>query len=100
MVQHVADWIAPFPRSQHSPPPPPLKFFHTPPSPPPLFLSLTCTRVRDNYYHEYPTDEYTSITLLLLVKTEAMLKRKRKEESNIRVYFSLRNIIIDFRVEF
>ena len=23
MVQHVADWVAPFPRSQHSPSPPP-----------------------------------------------------------------------------
>ena len=32
MVQHVADCAAPFPRSQHSPPPP-LKFFHTPASP-------------------------------------------------------------------
>ena len=28
MMQHVADWVAPFPRRQHSPPPP-LKFFHT-----------------------------------------------------------------------
>ena len=32
MVQNVADWIAPFSRSLHSPPPP-LKFFSTPPSP-------------------------------------------------------------------
>ena len=32
MVQHVADWVAPFPRSRHSLPPS-LKFFHTPPSP-------------------------------------------------------------------
>ena len=31
--QHIADWVAPLPRSQQSPPPP-LKFFHTPPSPP------------------------------------------------------------------
>ena len=29
MVQHVTDWVASFPRSQHSPPPP-LKFLHTP----------------------------------------------------------------------
>ena len=29
---HVADWVAPFPPSQQSPPPP-LRFFHTPPSP-------------------------------------------------------------------
>ena len=34
MVQHVADWVAPFPRSQHSSLPP-LKILHTPPSPPP-----------------------------------------------------------------
>ena len=34
MVQHVADWVAPFPRSQHSLPP--LKLFHTDPSLPPL----------------------------------------------------------------
>ena len=31
MVQHDADWIAPFPRSQHSPPPP-HKLLHIPPS--------------------------------------------------------------------
>ena len=31
---HVADWDAPFSRSQH-PSPLPLKFLHTPPSPPP-----------------------------------------------------------------
>ena len=34
MVQHVADWVAPFPRSQHSPPSP-HKLLHIPPSPPP-----------------------------------------------------------------
>ena len=34
MVQCVADWLAPFPRSQHFPTPP-LIFFYTPPSPPP-----------------------------------------------------------------
>ena len=33
MVQHVADWVAPFPRSQHSPPLL-LKLLHIPPSPP------------------------------------------------------------------
>ena len=39
-----ADWVAPFPSSQHSPPPP-LKFFHTPLHLPPLLPFLTCTRV-------------------------------------------------------
>ena len=34
MAQHVADWVAPFPLNQHSPPPP-LKFLYTSPSPPP-----------------------------------------------------------------
>ena len=38
MVQHVADWVAPLPCSQHSPSPP-LKFFHTPPSPSPSFFT-------------------------------------------------------------
>ena len=37
MVQHVAGRIAPFPHSQHSPPPP------LPP--------LACTRVRSNHHH-------------------------------------------------
>ena len=32
-VRHPTDWVAPFPRSQH-PPPPPLKCLHTPSSPP------------------------------------------------------------------
>ena len=32
MGQHVADWVALFPRSQDFSPPP-LKFFHTPPTP-------------------------------------------------------------------
>ena len=32
MVRHLADWNAPFLRSQHLPPLP-LKFFHAPPSP-------------------------------------------------------------------
>ena len=31
--QHVAEWVAPFLRSQHSPLPP-LKFIHAPPLPP------------------------------------------------------------------
>ena len=39
MVQHVTDWVAPFPCSHHSPPPP-LKLHH-----PPLLLSHMCTRV-------------------------------------------------------
>ena len=34
MVQHVADWVAPFPRRQHYPPPP-LKYFYTLLPPPP-----------------------------------------------------------------
>ena len=34
MTQHVADWVAPFPRSQH-PTPPALIFLHTHPSPHP-----------------------------------------------------------------
>ena len=49
MVQHVADWVAPFLRSQHSPPPP-LEFFHTPISPHPS-PSPTYTRVRGNHHH-------------------------------------------------
>ena len=40
MVQHVADWVAPFPRSQHSSPPP-LELLHIRPSPPP---SPLCAR--------------------------------------------------------
>ena len=39
----VADWVAPFPFSRHSPSPP-IKSFHTPASPPPF----AWTRVRDN----------------------------------------------------
>ena len=35
MVQHVADWVAPFSRSKHSPPPP-HKLLHIPRSPPPF----------------------------------------------------------------
>ena len=42
---HGADWIAPFPRSQQSLPPP-HKFFHTPPSPPPT-NSLPPLRARE-----------------------------------------------------
>ena len=34
IVQHIADWVSPLPRSHHSPPPT-LKFFHTLPSPSP-----------------------------------------------------------------
>ena len=34
MVQHVDNWVTPFPRSQQFPLPP-QKFFHSPPSPPP-----------------------------------------------------------------
>jgi len=57
MVQHVADWVAPFSRSQHSPPPPLKKYFHTPPSRPPLLPFLTSTRVKDNHhYHSLPKD--------------------------------------------
>ena len=48
MVQHVADCVAPFPRSQHSPPPS-LKSLYI--FPPPL-LSLTCARVRGNHHHQ------------------------------------------------
>ena len=40
MVQHAADWVASFLRSQHSPLSP-LKFFHTPP----LLPSFRCPRV-------------------------------------------------------
>ena len=35
MTQHVADWVAPFLCSRHSPPPP-LEFLHTPLFFPPL----------------------------------------------------------------
>jgi len=35
MVQHVADWVAPFPCSRHFSPHP-LKVYHTPPSRPSL----------------------------------------------------------------
>ena len=52
MVQHVADWVEPFNRSQHSPPPP-LKFFHTPLSPPPSSSPLKCTRVSGNHHHHH-----------------------------------------------
>ena len=56
MMQHVADWVAPLPRSQHFPPPPPLKFFHTPLLPP-SSPSLPC--VHDswggNHYHQRNT---------------------------------------------
>ena len=45
-VQHVADWVAPFHRSQHSRPLP-LQFFPTPPSPPSL-LSFPLL-VHENY---------------------------------------------------
>ena len=38
MVQHVGDWVAPFSRNQHSPPPP-LKLFHIPTTHPPLLLN-------------------------------------------------------------
>ena len=37
-IVHVADWIVPLFRSQHSPPPL-LKFFHTPPSAPPPYVN-------------------------------------------------------------
>ena len=46
VVQHVADWVKPFPRRQHSPPLL-LKFLHTPPSPPP------CTRISGNLHHMF-----------------------------------------------
>ena len=62
MVQHVADWVAPFPCSQHSPPPP-LKFLHIPPSPPPLLPSLMCTRVRSNHHHHYKISYKKSSTI-------------------------------------
>ena len=47
MVQHLADWVIPFLRSQYSPPPPPFEFF-------PSVLSLhlpppTCTGVKGNH---------------------------------------------------
>ena len=49
MVQHVADWVTLFLRSQHSPPTPPLKHFQT--SIPSLLLPpLTCTKVRANHH--------------------------------------------------
>ena len=35
MVRHLADWVAPFPPNEHSPPSP-LKFLHAPSSPPPF----------------------------------------------------------------
>ena len=38
MMQLIADWVAPFPWSRHSPPP--LKFFHTPPSPLPSYYYM------------------------------------------------------------
>ena len=51
MVQHVPDWVAPFPSSspQTTPysPPLPHKLLHIPP----LLLSLMRTRVRGNYDH-------------------------------------------------
>ena len=46
MVQNVADWVAPFPCSQHSPPSP-LKFFHTLPSPPTSPPPLPLLRARE-----------------------------------------------------
>ena len=47
MMQNITDWVAPFPCSQHSPPP-----LHNPPSPAPLpFLFLMCTRVTGNHHH-------------------------------------------------
>ena len=52
IVQHVADWVVLFSRSQHFPSSS-LKFIHTNPSPHPLLSFLTCTRVGGNYhYHE------------------------------------------------
>ena len=47
MVQHLVNWVTPFPRSQH-PLSSSLKFLQTPSSP--LFLP-TCTRVRGNHSH-------------------------------------------------
>ena len=50
IVKHGADWVSPFPRSQHFLLPVP-KFFHTPLSPPPSSSPLKCARVSGNHHH-------------------------------------------------
>ena len=64
MVLYVADWVAPFSRSQHSPPPT-QKNFLTPPSPPPLFftplrLSSSPRRKDEKINTKSLTDDCTS----------------------------------------
>ena len=53
------------PRSQHSPPPPPLKFFHTLPYLPSIFPSFTCTRVRSFF----PTTDMQTPPLEVVIST-------------------------------
>ena len=51
-MQHVTDgdWVAPFPRNQHYPPPP-FKFLPNPPLPPPLPY---VGKSMDNHHHQKP----------------------------------------------
>ena len=64
-MQHVADWVAPFRRSQHSPSPP-LKLFRTPPPPPFSYSPYTCTRVRGNF-NTNNSDIYRYICIYITV---------------------------------
>ena len=73
LAQHVADWVAPFPLSKHSHPPP-LKVFHTLPSPPSSTSPITYTGVRGNHqHHYYPTTLKVSIRNRLTASSYAFL---------------------------
>ena len=74
-THHVADCVAPFPCSQHSPPPP-LKFLNTPPSHPPLLTSHTWTRVRGNCYHH-------KIRLIKITRYNVLRKLSRRKRLSV-----------------
>ena len=68
MVQHVADWVAPFPRSRHSPLPS-LKFFHTPLHFPPLLPPSSSPLF-------FPTLRTQDLRAIIIINIESITESK------------------------
>ena len=85
---HVADRVAPFPRSQHSP----LKSFHAPLLLPPLFLSLTCMRFRGNHHHHLYQQHLSVYTLSTRFFTVWIIQ----SIYDCSIYYVLNRFLLDF----
>ena len=72
MGRHLADWVAPFPRRQH-PPPPLLKFLDTPSIP---LLHSTCTRVIVRRPSEFVVTRADIVPIIFFLTKTLNLKKK------------------------